>query len=307
MDKYYQNIKGLIESHLIEEKKNEIKTNYHKVKTYYEIGKTLIKAQGGKERATYGNQLVKKYALLLAEEYGVSYNYKSLLRIRQFYLCFEKVAPVGRQFELSWTHYKILLPIKNENKRNYYINSAIEHGFSKRQLIAYIKSNAYERLLKNDNIKLKYIDNNKSEETDILSMIKNPILIKINKKINKITEKALKSFMIEQIEATLLELGMGFGFMGSEIPIKINGKIHRPDLVFFNTEFNSYIIFELKIRDLRKEDIGQIEFYVNYYDAQIKKSFHNPTVGITVSKRVDADIVKYIPKDNIKHTTYELN
>ena len=305
MDQYYKNIRGLIENNLVEIKKTQISNNYHTLLTYYNVGKLLIKAQGGEKRAKYGEKLIKQYSAGLSKEFGSGYDYTNLFRMKQFYLCYRKVGPPGQQL-LTWTHYRILLPIKDENKRNYYINSTIEHGLSKRKLIEYIKSNAYERLLKKDDIKLKYIDNNKNEETDILDMIKNPIFIKINEKIDKITERALKKFMLAQIEDTLLELGRGFFYGGSEVPIRLNGRIHRPDLVFFNTELNAYVLFELKIRNLRKEDIGQLEFYVNYYDSELKKHFHSPTIGITITKKVDIDIIKYNEKDNIKHTTYKL-
>ena len=102
----------------------------------------------------------------------------------------------------------------------------------------------------------------------------------------------------------MLELGQRYAFVGSEKPIKINNKILRPDLVFFNYELNSFVILELK--ELTIKDIGQIEFYVKVYDKDIKKPFHNPTIGITISKRVDKNVVKYNEKENIKHTTYEL-
>ena len=169
MDKHYKNIKQLIENNLIEVKKQEISTNYHTLITYYNVGKELIEAQGGEARAKYGNQLIKEYSIKLTGEYGKGYDYKNLFRMRQLYLSFPKVATVWRQ--LNWSIIKLILPIKNENKRNYYINSCIEHNFSVRQLRDYIKTNAYERLVNKDNIKLKYIDN-ENNNLDILDMIK---------------------------------------------------------------------------------------------------------------------------------------
>ena len=224
--------------------------------------------------------------------------------MRQFYLDFPKGATLSHQ--LSWSHIVELLPINVESKRNYYINSAIEHNFSVRQLRDYIKTNAYERLIKKDNIQLKYVSSAKGNDSDILDMIKNPILITINKSVDKITEKALKKFMLEQIEKTMLELGMGFAYVGTEVPIKIAGKILRPDLVFFNTELACYVILELKIKELTIRDIGQIEFYVKYYDSNIKKPFYNPTIGITISKKVNKNLIDCNHKENIKHSTYEI-
>lgn len=304
LDKHYKNIKTLIENNLVEIKKQEIGTNYHTLLTYHNVGKELIEAQGGKEKAKYGNQLIKEYSIKLTNEYGKGYDYKNLFRMRQLYLNFPKVATLSRQ--LSWSHFITILPIKNENKRNYYINNAIEHNFSVRQLREYIKTNAYERLIKKDSVKLKYIDNVEETESDILDMIKDPILITINNSVDRITEKALKIFMLEQIEKTMLELGVGFAYVGTEVPIKIDNKILRPDLIFFNIELNCYVILELKLKELTIQDIGQIEFYLKVYDSEVKKHFHNPTIGITISKKVNKNIIAYSEKKNIKHSEYEL-
>ena len=299
-DKHFTNIRILIEGNLVELKKNELSSNYHTLITYFNIGKEIVAAQGGEQRAKYGDNLINKYSLLLEKEYGTRYKRANLMLMRQLYLTFPKVHALRGQ--LSWTVLKLLLPIKNENKRNYYINSAIEHNFSVRGLRDYIKTNAYERLVKKENIKLKYISDTK-EETDILSMIKDPILITINESIDKITEKALKKFVLAQIEHT--QLGIGFCFAGSEVPIKIDNKILRPDLVFFNTELACYVIIEVKLKELTIKDIGQIEFYVRYYDTSIKKPFYNPTIGITISKKVNKKVIAYNHKPNIKHSTYE--
>ena len=307
MDKFYKNIKQLIENNLVEVKKNEIKNNYHTLKTYHQIGKLLFDAQDGKSRAKYGSKLIKEYSVKLANEYGRKYGYRNLMLMRQLYITFKNEQIVQTlSAQLNFSHFQIILPIKDKDKRNYYINSIVEHNFSVRQLKEYIKSNAYERLVKKDNIKLKYIDNSNVEEPDILDMIKNPIRIIINKSVDKITEKALKKFMLEQIEVMMLELGRGFAFVGSEVPIKINKKILRPDLVFFNIELNCYIILELKLNELTIKDIGQIEFYIKYYDSDRKKLFHNPTIGITISKKVDRDIIRHNKKKNIEHSIYEL-
>jgi len=304
MDNHYKNIRILIENNLVEIKKNKISSNNHTLLTYYNVGKEILQAQGGVVRAKYGDSLIKQYSIKLTKEFGNGYDVSNLKKMRQFATYFKKGATVWHQ--LNWSILKILIPIKNENKRNYYINVTIENSFSVRQLKDYMHSNPYERLVKKDNIRLKYIDNIEENESDILDMIKDPILITINKSVDKITEKALKKFMLEQIEKTMLELGIGFAYIGSEVPIKINNKTLRPDLVFFNTELACYVIIELKIKELTIKDIGQIEFYVKYYDKNIKKPFYNPTIGITISKRVNKNIVECNDKQNIRHSTYEL-
>ena len=304
MDKHFESIKLLIIDNLVEIKKQELSSNYHTLTTYYNIGKLLIEAQGGEERAKYGNNIINRYSDKLSDEYGRGYDASNLKRMRLLYLYFRKGVTLSHQ--LSWSHYHALLTIKNENKRNYYINSCVEHNFSVRQLREYMKTNAYERLVKKDNIELKYINDIEEKELSILDMIKNPILITIGKSVDKITEKALKKFMLEQIEKTMLELGVGFAYIGSEIPIKIDNKILRPDLVFFNTELACYVIIELKLNELTIKDIGQIEFYVKYYDKHIKKPFYNSTIGVTISKKINSEFIGVNKKENITHSTYKI-
>ena len=294
MDKHYNNIRMLIENNLVEVKKYEISSNSYTLLTYYNIGKEIVEAQIGDKRAKYGEGLIKIYSLKLEKEYGKNYSYRSLWKMKQFYLAIPKLPTLSAQ--LNWSIIQEIISIQEESKRNYYINSVIEHNFSVRQLRDYIKTNAYERLVKKDNIELKYIDNTEGNESDILDMIKNPILITINKSVNRITEKALKKSMLEQIEKTMLELGIGFAYVGSEVPIKIDNKTLRPDLVFFNYELNCFVIIELKLNELTIKDIGQIEFYLKVYDSDIKKHFHNPTLGITISKKVNKNLINYNEK-----------
>jgi len=302
-DSYLTNIKNLIERNIIEQTKHQIKSNSHKLMTYHNIGKELVEAEKDVENK-YGAGIVKNYAKKLKEEYGSGFDTKNLHRMRQFYLYYPKVVTLSR---LSWSHLITVFPIKDENKRNYYLNSAIEHCMGVRKLREYIKSNAYERLIDKENINLKYLeDQSEFVEPDIMSMIKNPILISLNKSVDKLSEKIIKELVLEQMEKFMIEAGVGFAFMGSEKPIKLDGKNHYVDLVFFNVKLNCYVIMELKLNDLKKADIGQIEFYVRYYDDVMREAHHNPTIGITISKSIDPNLDKYTSKPNVKHTTYQL-
>ena len=304
MDKYYNNIKVLIENNIIEVKKQEISVNNHTLMTYFNVGKLLVGAQGRETRAKYGNGLIKRYSNKLTLEYGKGYDYTNLSRMRDLYLCFQKVGTVCQQ--LSWSHYRRILPIKNDSKRNYYINLVIENRLSVRQLINEIKNNSYERLIGDkDNIELKYINDN-SKQMTILDMIKDPILISIgNTKVDRLTEKALKCYILDNIEKILLELGVGFSFVGSEKKIKVGDSYRYIDLVFFNYKLNCFVLIELKINKLDIKDIGQLEFYVRYYNDEIKEDFHNTTIGIIVCKKNDKSISKY-GDSNIYVSSYEL-
>ena len=292
---YLDNIKNLIEKDIVLKKKHRLIENNSTLNTYFEIGKLIVEAQGGKERAKYGNGLIKEWSKDLTNLYGKGYDISNLKRMRQLYLTFENGAPVGH---LSWTHYKYILPLKEESKRNYYINICIKQNLSKRQLIEKIKNNEYERLEYKDNIEI--INNNK--EISIRDMIKKPILIKTTKNIDKLSEKALRSFILEKIEEFLLELGYGFTFVGSEYKL---GKF-KCDLLFFNYELNSFIVIELKIRKLKPIDIGQIKYYMNYIDSNIKKDYMNNTIGMILCKEDDEIVIKYVTDERILFSTYQL-
>ena len=305
MNKYYKEIRLLIENNLIEVKKQEISVNNHTLLTYFNVGKLIVEAQGGEKRSKYGDSLIKEYSKKLTLEFGKGYDYTNLSRMRDLYLCFRKIGAVSQQ--LTWTHYRYILPTKNESKRNYYINLAIENRLSVRELIKEIKNNSYERLIGDkEHIELKYTNNRSSNNLTILDMIKEPILISIGKaKVDKITVKALKKYILESIEKILLELGVGFSFVGSEKKIKVDNSYRYIDLVFFNIELNCYVLIELKINKLDIRDIGQLEFYVKYYYTEIKKDFHNTTIGIIICKKNNKSFSKY-NNHNIYVSSYEL-
>lgn len=293
---YLNNIKQLIEKDIVLKKKHRLIENNSTLSTYFEIGRLIVEAQGGEERAKYGNGLIKKWSKVLTELYGKGYDVSNLKRMRQLYLTFEKGATVWHQ--LSWSQLKYILSFQNQNERNYYINICIKQNLSVRQLKEKIRNKEYERLEYKDNIEI--IDDNKI--ITIKDMIKNLILINIYKDVDKLSEKALKEFILEEIEDFLLELGYGFAYVGSEYKL---GKF-KCDLLFFNFELNCYIVIELKIRKLKPIDIGQIKLYMNYIDENIKKDYMNNTIGIILCKEEDKIVVKYVTDEKILITTYNL-
>ncbi len=223
--------------------------------------------------------------------------------MKQFYLIFPNCVTLSRNF-ITWSHMLNILPIKNENKRNYYINLINKNNLSVRQLREEIKNNAFERLDDKTKENVEIITENQT--MNIMDFIKDPLLLELSElKEKELNEKALKKAMLEQIEKFLLELGVGFSFMGSEKKIKVGDKYNFIDLLFFNVEQNCYVVIELKVKDLKKEDIGQLQFYINYIDIELKKPHHNPTIGILICKKGDKNIQKYLNTNNIKITTYQ--
>ena len=219
--------------------------------------------------------------------------------MRQLYMLLsnEKVAPLVRQ--LSWSHCLILLPIKNINEINYYINQVCESNLSKRQLQDLVKSKEYDRL--DENTKSKLI---KHESIIVSDFIKNPIIIKNSNNYKIISEKILQKLILEDIECFMKELGNSFCFIGSEYKIKIGDKYNYIDLLLYNIKFKCYVVIELKITELKKEHIGQIQTYMNYIDKNMKTIEENETVGIIIVKKNDKYIMEYCSDERILTREY---
>ena len=295
MDKDYK--KELIK--LVE--KTEINKGYHDyfknkdlVNNYFEIGKLLIEAQGGEEHDTYGNKLIKTWSVELTEKFGKGYDASNLRRFRQFYSEFKMCGTVCHT--LTWSNIRILLPIKNENKRNYYINMCIKKNLSARELKKEIKNNAFERLSLADKENIKLISD-KNEVLTIKDTLKDPVLIPINEDLDNVSEEKLAKIIRKELEIFLLELGCGYTYAGKEVRM---GESYC-DLLFFNYEFNCFVVIELKTRKIKKEDIGQLEYYINYVDENMKKESFNPTIGVLVAKEGNYLVMKYCTNKNIYH------
>ena len=298
---YYNEIKNELLNNEVYKRVKDYSKNRNELSTYYNVGKLLIEAQGGEDRAKYGDSLIKEYSLKLSQEIGKKYNITTLKRMRQFYLMIEKGAPMAHQ--LTWSHYCELLSLKDVNEIEYYIKISSEQYLSKRKLREKIKNKEYQRL--DDNTKLKLIN---KEEISIGDTIKNPIIIKNKFVIDKenISEKILQRLILEDIESFMKELGDGFCFIGSEYKIKINNTYNYIDLLLFNYIYNSFVVVELKVTEVRKEHIGQIEVYMNYIDKHIKGITNNKTIGIIVARRDNHYYIEYSSDKRIYTRDYEL-
>ncbi len=302
---YYNEIKSLIETKEINTKVRNIEENNNTLKTYYEIGRLLVKAQGGEKRAKYGDNLIKKWSIKLSNEYGKGYSFANLKNMRKFYVLFKKSYTVCSQLNLSWSHYKYLLKFNDENERNYYINRCIENNLSVRDLINEIKTDSFERSTIKDKDNIKLITENDNKKTTLSDMLKNPIIINANN-TNNVNEKALKKYILKELEHFFLELGFGFTFVACEYKIKIGSNNYFIDLLLYNVRLNCYVVIELKKRNLLPKDIGQIEFYMNYIDKCVKESFNNKTEGIIICKENNKLICKYISNKDINIINYLL-
>ena len=268
----------------------------NRVVTYFEAGKLLYEA--GRK---YGKDVAGEYAKKLIIEVDKKYSKSTLLRMRQLYITFqnEKLAPLVRH--LTWSQCLLLIPLNDINKIYYYINQIIKNNLSKRQLDYIIKSNEYERLP--EETKNKFISSGDSKVEDF---IKNPILIKNSNNYEIISEKMLQRLILEDIPSFLNELGNGFSFISNEYKIKIGDRYNYIDLLLFNIECNCYVVIELKVTELKKEYLGQIQVYMNYVDNNLKKIYQDKTIGIIICKKDNKFIMEYCSDRRIISKEYEL-
>ncbi|MBO5375580.1 MAG: DUF1016 family protein [Bacilli bacterium] len=293
---YYNEIKNKLIDNEVYSKVKDYSKERHKVITYFEIGKLLNEA-GGK----YGDNIIDEYSKKLVVEVGKKYNRRTLFRMKQFYNIFndEKVSPMVTQ--LTWTHYLILLPIKDNDAIYYYIKQVSKRNLSKRQLEEIIKSNEYERLPIETRNKL--ISEDKIEVKDL---VPNPILIRTKNNKEILSEKSLHNLILEDIESFMKELGSTFSFIGSEYKIKIGDRNNYIDLLLFNIKYNCYVVVELKVTEFKVEYVSQVQKYMNYIDKKIKEISNNNTMGILICKRENKFVIEYCSDDRIAVRKYEL-
>ena len=230
---------------------------------------------------------------------------RSLRRFRTFYNNFSIWGSVSPK--LTWTHYRYILSIKNENARNYYINLVILNNLSVRELQREIKNKSFDRLSYADKEHIEIISDTSNTSLSIKDMIKDPIILKTNKNMDKIDEQAIHKYIISLLEDKFLELGTGFTLAGHEYKIHIDNKTYKIDLLFFNYKLNAFVVVEVKTRKIKYTDIGQLNFYVKFVENNIKDINHNNTIGLLIVKEKDKYIVKYTTSDDILVTTYALN
>ena len=291
---YYNEIKQELLNNETYKKVKDYSKNRSDLETYYNVGKLLSEA--GKH---YGEGIIKEYSKRLTIELGTKYTSRTLFRIKQFYELFlnEKVSTLSTQ--LTWSHYCELLPIKDINIINYYIDITIKQNLSVRELRNKIKSKEYERL--DDKTKYKLMVQDKENIEDF---IKNPILIKNSYK-DIISEKLLKQLILEDMDNFLSELGEGFSYIKNEYKIKLGDRYNYIDLLLFNYKYNCFVVVELKVTELKKEHIGQIQLYMNYIDKNIKEIHQDKTIGIIICKRDNVFVMEYCSDERIYRTIYE--
>lgn len=274
-------------------------------KTYFLIGKRIVEEeQDGNKRAEYGKNLIKMLSEKLTKEFGKGFSETNLEQMRKFFKVYGIPQTLSEefQFNLSWSHYLILMRIKDINARNFYEIEAFENNWSLRELKRQVNSSLYERLvLSKDKEKVKELAVKGQIIEKAQDVIKDPYILEflgLDEK-SDYSENKLETEIINKLEMFLLELGKGFTFVGRQVRFTFDEKHFRIDLVFYNRLLKCFVLIDLKIGEVTHQDLGQMQMYVNYYDRYVKLPDENDTIGIIICKDKNDTLVKLtLPKDN---------
>jgi predicted nuclease of restriction endonuclease-like (RecB) superfamily len=299
---------------LIELARKKVATtvNLAMVHTYFEIGRMIVEdEQQGKTRANYGKHTLKELSKRLADKFGKGFSVDNLQNMRQFYLTYSIYETASRKFNLSWSHYLILMRIENKEERRFYEIETAACNWSLKQLNRQYHSSLYERLAlssdKEEVMKLAKHGQKMEQPTDIL---KNPFTLEFLGLDEKIpyTESDLEQAIITKIQQFLLELGKGFLFEARQKRFTFDEEHYFVDLVFYNRLLQCYVLIDLKTDKLVHQDLGQMQMYVNYYDRNVKLDYEKPTIGILLCKKKNDAVVELtLPQDaNIYASEYNL-
>jgi predicted nuclease of restriction endonuclease-like (RecB) superfamily len=272
-----------------------------RVLMYWHIGKVIFEEeQQGKERAGYGIFLIKSISETFQPQFGTGFSIRQLEMNRQFYKTFPITNALRSQF--SWTHYRTLIRIDNQDKREFYIAEASKNNWTARQLERQVNSQLFERLLlSNDVQSVLAVAREEKLPTEPTEIIKDPMVLEFLglKREAAYYEKDLETAIITHLQDFILELGNGFAFVARQKRIHIDGDEFFIDLVFFNRLLQCFVLIEIKNNKLTHQDIGQLQMYVNYYDRYEKQEYENPTIGILLCTDKNDAVVKItLPENN---------
>ena len=292
--------------------------NLAMVYAYYEIGRMIVEEeQHGQNRAAYGKQILQGLSKYLSEKYGKGFSTTNLKQMRQFYTIYSQdqisqtlsdqfknfpAVSTGRKFYLSWSHYLKLMRIDNIDERHFYEIESVKNDWSLAELKRQYGSSLYERLALSTNKDKVYrlaLEGQKVEKAE--DAVKDPYVLEFLglKELPEYSESELENRIIDHLQQFLLELGTGFAFIGRQVRFTFDEEHFMVDLVFYNRLLRCFVLFDLKIGELKHQDIGQMQMYVHYYDRKVKLSDENPTIGIILcSDKNNAVVEMTLPEDN---------
>lgn len=292
--------------------------NLSMVYAYFEIGRMIIEEeQHGQDRAAYGKQILRELSIYLTRIYGKGFSVGNLKNMRQFYKVyasdqigetvfsqFENLPAVSteRKFFLSWSHYLKLMRIGNVDERHFYEIESVKNDWSLSELKRQYNSSLYERLaLSTDKDKIYRLALDGQTVETPQDAVKDPYVLEFLglPELPEYSESELESRIIDHLQQFLLELGTGFAFVGRQVRFTFDEEHFMVDLVFYNRLLRCFVLFDLKIGELKHQDIGQMQMYVHYYDRKMKLPEENPTIGIILCKDKNNAVVEMtLPEDN---------
>lgn len=293
----YQEIKQILQQ---AKNKVYITANTAMVEAYWQIGKIIVEKQNGNNKAEYGTAFLKNLSKQMTKEFGKGFTLTNLNYMRQFYLTFPKNHAVSDK--LSWTHYRLLMRIENENARKFYEEECIKSNWSTRQLERQMNTFFYERLLssKNKDKICKEILTIESKQNTPEDIIRDPYVLEfLGLSENKdFLEKDLEQALVTHLQKFLLELGRGFSFVARQKRITFDDRHFYIDLVFYNYILKCFVLIDLKLGDLTHQDLGQMQMYVHYFEREMMNDGDTPPIGIVLCADKSDSIVKYtLPKN----------
>jgi len=297
---FYQNIRAILEN---ARQKVAISVNSAMIEAYWNIGRMIVEEeQGGKAFSTYGDNLIPQLSKQLTSDFGKGFKPSNLAYFRKFYLMFTNFH--AARGNLSWTHYRLLLKVSNEKARTFYQTEATEQQWSTRTLERQINSFYYERLLASQDKKsVIAAASDKVVPLQPEDVIKDPYVLEFLqlKDVKGLHEKDLETALLDKLQSFLLELGKGFSFVARQKRFSADTDHFYIDLVFYNYLLKCFVLIDLKIGKLTHQDIGQLDFYVRYWEDQFKPEGDNPTIGIILCSEKNETVAKYSVLEDSQH------
>ena len=278
------------------------------VQTYWQIGQLIVEdEQQGQRRAEYGKAVLKKLSASLTQEFGKGFDTSNLRYMRLFYLAFPNCDAV--RHNLSWTHYRTLTRIENEQARQWYLNEAIEQAWSARALERQIGSLYYERLMATQAQKqdLRPVLAEAKQKTSELALsakdyLRDPYIFDfLGLPSDHLQESELEQALIDNLQKFLLELGKGFAFVERQQRIATDDGDYYIDLVFYNFHLKCFLLIDLKMHKLSHQDVGQMDMYVRMYEEKKRRSDDNPTIGLILCTENNHTVAKYSVLNDSEH------
>ena len=270
------------------------------VTTYWEIGEQIFKACGENDRAEYGKKLLEYLSEQLTAEFGKGFDKSNLRKMRQFYCTFpirDTLCP-----ELSWSHYRVLMRINDEQARRFYMEECAKAAWSVRQLERQINTMYYQRILASqDKIAVANEIQTTEPKPEYEKIVKDPYVMEFLQiqPDTHVYEGDLEQALIDHLQHFLLELGRGFSFVARQKRFTLDGQDFFIDLVFYNYILKCFVLIDLKMGKLTHQDLGQMQMYVHYYDRKVKLPDENSTIGIVLCKDKNNAVVEMtLPENN---------